>query len=130
MIDALPLDPSIIALAALVFFLGGIIKGALGFGLPLFAVPILALVMPLISAITMMGVPVLISNIYQAKLKQPIRPLVGRLASRPVSDHRRVDWCADFGDRQHGRTEARSRSAHFGEHYASDYPMDAQNSRR
>jgi len=78
MIDALPLDPSIIALAALVFFLGGIIKGALGFGLPLFAVPILALVMPLISAITMMGVPVLISNIYQAKLKQPIRPLVGR----------------------------------------------------
>jgi uncharacterized protein len=78
MLDALPFEPWMLALAAVIFFTGGMIKGALGFGLPLFAVPLLALVMPLISAITLMGVPVLISNLYQAKLTQPITPLLGR----------------------------------------------------
>ncbi|MGA1109523.1 MAG: TSUP family transporter [Pseudomonadales bacterium] len=84
MLEALPLEPWMLGLAALIFFAGGMIKGALGFGLPLFAVPLLALVMPLISAITLMGVPVLISNLYQAKLSEPITPLVGRFWSLAV----------------------------------------------
>ena len=54
----------------LIVFLGGLIKGFLGFGMPLFATPLLALFMPLLSVIPMMAVPVLASNIYQAKFSR------------------------------------------------------------
>lgn len=53
-----------------IVFLGGLIKGFLGFGMPLFATPLLALFMPLLSVIPMMAVPVLASNIYQAKFSR------------------------------------------------------------
>ena len=57
-------------LITLIVFLGGLIKGFLGFGMPLFATPLLALFMPLLSVIPMMAVPVLASNIYQAKFSK------------------------------------------------------------
>ena len=44
--------------------LGGLIKGFLGFGMPLFATPLLAIFMPLLSVIPIMALPVLAPNIY------------------------------------------------------------------
>jgi uncharacterized membrane protein YfcA len=48
------------------FVLGGCVKGALGVGLPLVAVPMLSLWIPSPQAIGMMVVPVLTSNFWQA----------------------------------------------------------------
>ena len=59
-----------LGLIILIIFLGGLIKGFLGFGMPLFATPLLALFMPLLSVIPMMAAPVLLSNIYQAKFSR------------------------------------------------------------
>ena len=53
-----------IALAGL--FLGGFSKGALGVGLPLIAVPILALSMPVASTVAIMTTPILLTNAHQA----------------------------------------------------------------
>ncbi len=53
------------ACAAAILF-GGIVKGTLGFGLPLFAVPIMSLMIGSTQAIALVAVPVLVSNIWQA----------------------------------------------------------------
>lgn len=69
--DALSmLSAGTLGLIVLIVFLGGLIKGFLGFGMPLFATPLLALFMPLLSVVPMMAVPVLLSNIYQAKFSR------------------------------------------------------------
>lgn len=48
------------------FVAGGMVKGALGVGLPLVAVPLLSLGLPVSHAIGMLVAPVLISNLLQA----------------------------------------------------------------
>ena len=55
----------IVACAAAILF-GGIVKGTLGVGLPLFAVPIMSLMIGSTQAIALVAVPVLVSNIWQA----------------------------------------------------------------
>lgn len=47
-------------------FLGGTVKGALGVGIPLVSVPLLALAMPVPQAVALMPVPIIIANIWQA----------------------------------------------------------------
>ncbi len=54
-----------LALACGAFFLGGLVKGLLGIGLPLVAVPILSLGMPATRAILLVAMPVLVSNGWQ-----------------------------------------------------------------
>jgi uncharacterized membrane protein YfcA len=54
------------ALCILAFVLGGTVKGALGVGLPLVAVPMLSLWIPPAQAIALLIAPVLISNLWQA----------------------------------------------------------------
>lgn len=53
-----------LAVGAAAFFAGGAVKGVLGLGLPLVAVPVLASAMDPKLAIAMMSVPVLTSNIW------------------------------------------------------------------
>lgn len=53
------------ACAAAILF-GGIVKGTLGVGLPLLAVPIMSLMIGSTQAIALVAVPVLVSNIWQA----------------------------------------------------------------
>lgn len=48
------------------FLAGGIVKGTLGVGLPLVTVPLLSLVMPSPVAISLVSIPVLASNLWQA----------------------------------------------------------------
>lgn len=69
--DALvSLSFDVLIIITFIVFLGGLIKGFLGFGMPLFATPLLAIFMPLLSVIPMMALPVLASNIYQAKFSK------------------------------------------------------------
>ncbi len=53
-------------LFALAFVAGGSIKGALGVGLPLVAMPLLSLGLPSVQAIALLAIPVLLSNLLQA----------------------------------------------------------------
>jgi uncharacterized protein len=60
------LAPETVALAMMIFFLAGIIKGVVGFGMPLFAISTLALMMPLTTAIAANLAPSFVTNIRQA----------------------------------------------------------------
>lgn len=51
---------------ALVLVLAGVIKGIIGIGLPLVSIPLLALAMPVPQAVSLMPIPILLSNIWQA----------------------------------------------------------------
>lgn len=55
-----------IVVGAAGLFLGGFAKGALGLGLPLIAVPILALSMPIPAALAILTVPIFVTNIWQS----------------------------------------------------------------
>jgi uncharacterized protein len=55
----------VLAAVAASFVLGGVVKGLLGVGLPLVVVPLLALVIPTPKAIALMGIPILVSNVFQ-----------------------------------------------------------------
>lgn len=65
----------------LAILLGGSVKGALGVGLPLVAVPLLSFVLPSIQAIALMAVPVLMSNIWQASEAGNVRYSLSRFGS-------------------------------------------------
>jgi len=60
------LTPGVLAWIAVAVTLGGVVKGVLGVGLPLVVVPLLSLVLPTPTAIGMLVVPMLFSNIWQA----------------------------------------------------------------
>src|SRR5690625_2750256 len=64
-VDALP-EPGVLLIILLAFILGGLIKGTLGVGLPLVAVPLMSLVIPAPNAIALMAVPVFMSQFWQA----------------------------------------------------------------
>ena len=73
----------------LAFVLGGSVKGALGVGLPLVAVPVLSLWIPSPQAIGMMLVPVLASNLWQAvdggRLRQSLRRFRGFIIAQIIA---------------------------------------------
>lgn len=54
-----------LGVASLAFIIGGFVKGTLGVGLPLVAIPIAATVMPPAQAIALTLVPILVSNVWQ-----------------------------------------------------------------
>lgn len=55
-----------LVLSAVMFIAGGVVKGALGVGLPLVVVPLLSLIMPAPQAMGLLALPVLLSNTLQA----------------------------------------------------------------
>jgi uncharacterized membrane protein YfcA len=55
----------VIAVCTAAILCGGLIKGTLGVGLPLFAVPVMSLFITSTQAIALVSVPVLVSNIWQ-----------------------------------------------------------------
>lgn len=68
----------------LALLLGGVVKGTLGIGLPLVALPLLSLIMPATQAMVLMLAPVLVSNIWQLRQAgisragaQRFMPLIG-----------------------------------------------------
>jgi uncharacterized protein len=63
--NALALPLSALAFIAAAFVLGGVVKGTLGVGLPMFVIPILSHSMPPARAIAILLLPVLVSNLWQ-----------------------------------------------------------------
>lgn len=59
-------DPVFLALTFAILLLGGGVKGVIGLGLPLISVPLLAYLMPVPAAISVLAAPVLVANTYQA----------------------------------------------------------------
>ncbi len=59
-------DLALYAYGAVSVIFGGVVKGAIGVGLPLMVIPLMSLVIPSPQAIGLMVAPVLVSNIYQA----------------------------------------------------------------
>ena len=55
----------VVLICILAFILGGLVKGTLGVGLPLLAVPLMSMVIPSPRAIGMVAVPVVLSNLWQ-----------------------------------------------------------------
>ncbi len=62
----MPTEAALLALGFGAFLLGGAVKGTLGIGLPMVAVPLLSLFIPATQAIVLMMMPVVLSNIWQA----------------------------------------------------------------
>ena len=66
--QAIPLDVILgatVLTCVAAFILGGLVKGTLGVGLPLLAVPLMSMAIPSPRAIGMVAVPVLLSNLWQ-----------------------------------------------------------------
>ncbi len=61
------IDLMVVAMAAIGFFLGGLLKGVVGMGLPLVAIPIVAIAMPVAQAIPLMLAPGYIMNLIQVR---------------------------------------------------------------
>ncbi|MEM0990700.1 MAG: sulfite exporter TauE/SafE family protein [Pseudomonadota bacterium] len=60
------IDPTVAALTVAAFLIGGFVKGAIGLGLPVVVLAMLALVMPLREAMAVFLIPGVASNIWQA----------------------------------------------------------------
>jgi len=67
------IDPLVVAVVTVAFFLGGVLKGVIGLGMPLVAIPIVALVMPVAKAIPLMIAPGYIMNVIQMRQTWPAR---------------------------------------------------------
>lgn len=74
----LPTSPDMLAVLAAFMFLGGVVKGTLGIGLPLVSVPLLAIFLSVPQAIALMAVALLASNIYQVTQGAPLGPVLAR----------------------------------------------------
>ncbi len=70
-----PVGAWALVFAALGFFFGGYVKGAVGFALPLVAVTAAASFLPSQTAVAMLIAPVLVTNVWQA-LRQGVAPLI------------------------------------------------------
>ena len=65
-------DPIIVVIIILAILAGGLIKGTLGFGMPMVALPIIAFVVPATTAMIILCAPILLTNFLQIKFKQGI----------------------------------------------------------
>jgi uncharacterized protein len=59
-------------------FSGGFVKGTSSFGLPTVSIPILITVFPLPTAVSVLAVPLVLSNVYQMVVSGGIRPAIKR----------------------------------------------------
>ena len=65
-------DPFIILVIILAVLSGGLVKGTLGFGMPMVALPIIAFVLPATTAMILLCAPIILTNFLQIKFKQGI----------------------------------------------------------
>ena len=65
-------DPTIVVIIISAVLAGGLIKGTLGFGMPMVALPIIAFVIPATTAMIILCAPILLTNFLQIKFKQGI----------------------------------------------------------
>ena len=65
-------DPTLIIIIIAAVFCGGIVKGTLGFGMPMVALPIIAFAMPATTAMILLCAPILLTNFLQIKFKEGV----------------------------------------------------------
>lgn len=73
-----PIDATIMLVCCLGLLMGGAVKGMLGVGLPMVAVPVMATVLPLPLAIAVMIAPILATNIVQIRIGSGIGKILAR----------------------------------------------------
>jgi len=74
-----------IALIAVAFVVAGIAKGAIGMGMPPIAIGLMSFALPLESAIAIMVVPTMVTNVWQAIYGGHFKPLMRRFGSMAVT---------------------------------------------
>ena len=65
-------DPTIVLIIIFAILAGCLIKGTLGFGMPMVALPIIAFVIPATTAMIILCAPILLTNFLQIKFKQGV----------------------------------------------------------
>jgi uncharacterized membrane protein YfcA len=65
-------DPTIIIIIILAVLAGGLVKGTLGFGMPMVALPIIAFIIPPTTAMILLCAPILLTNFLQIKFRQGV----------------------------------------------------------
>ena len=65
-------DPTIVVIIVLAVLAGGLVKGTLGFGMPMVALPIIAFIVPATTAMILLCAPIFLTNFLQIKFKQGI----------------------------------------------------------
>ncbi len=73
------MEPLSLAVAIAGLFLGGLVKGAIGLGMPLVIISVLAIVMPLAEALPLMAVSLVAANIWQIWATWRARPRLRQL---------------------------------------------------
>ena len=76
----IPSDPATLVIIALIFVVAGLVKGALGLGLPTIGMALLSLVVPPASAATLVFLPSLVTNVWQGLDGRATAELLRRLA--------------------------------------------------
>jgi len=71
-------DTQTLLLCAAALFIGGFTKGVAGLGLPMIAIPLLVLVVPLPTALVLLALPGTVSNLVQAFQRGAFVPVVRR----------------------------------------------------
>ena len=65
-------DPSIVIIVILAVLAGGLVKGTIGFGMPMVALPLIAFIIPATTAMILLCAPILLTNFLQMKIKEGI----------------------------------------------------------
>ena len=65
-------DPTIIIIIIWAVLAGGLVKGTLGFGMPMVALPIIAFIIPPTTAMILLCAPIFLTNFLQIKFRQGI----------------------------------------------------------
>jgi len=65
-------DPSIVLVIILAVLAGGLVKGTLGFGMPMVALPIIAFIIPPTTAMILLCAPIFLTNFLQIKFKEGV----------------------------------------------------------
>ena len=62
-------DPIIVIVIILAVMAGGLIKGTIGFGMPMVALPLIAFAVPVTTAMILLCAPIFLTNFLQIKFK-------------------------------------------------------------
>ena len=65
-------DPIIVIIIILAVLAGGLVKGTLGFGMPMVALPIIAFIVPPTTAMILLCAPIFLTNFLQIKFRQGV----------------------------------------------------------
>ena len=66
-------DPTVIFMIVFAVFAGALVKGVIGFGMPMIALPIIVFFLPPITSMLLLCAPIFITNFLQIKIKEGIK---------------------------------------------------------